>query len=58
MIHLLMMILYAAITATVLATIESKSENNRQRVIHGFKMFGMFMGVGLVLSWVLYPVPW
>ncbi|HEU4391112.1 MAG TPA: hypothetical protein VFV34_25155 [Blastocatellia bacterium] len=58
MIHVLMMVLYAAVTATVLATIESKPHDTRQRVIHGLKMFGTFIGVGLVLSWVLYPVPW
>lgn len=58
MTHVLMMALYAGVTATVLAAIETKSETMRQRVIHGLKVFGMFLGVGLLLSWVLFPIPW
>ncbi|HEY6333259.1 MAG TPA: hypothetical protein VI756_28300 [Blastocatellia bacterium] len=56
--HILMMALYAAVTATVLATIETKPEDNRERVIHGLKVFGAFMVIGIVISWVLYPLPW
>jgi hypothetical protein len=56
--HILMMSLYAAITATVLAIIESKPQNNRERVIHGLKVFGAFMVIGIAISWVLYPLPW
>ena len=56
--HLLMMSLYAAITAIVMAAIEPKSNSMRDRVIHGLKTFAWFMGVGLVLSWILFPIPW
>lgn len=56
--HVLMMSLYAAITAIVLATIDPKAETMRERVIHGLKIFGWFMGIGLALSWVLFPIPW
>lgn len=42
--HVLMMALYAAITAVVLAAIESKSDTMRERVMHGLKIFGYFMG--------------
>jgi len=56
--HILMMSLYAAVTATVLATIESKPDNFRQRLIHGLKVFAAFMGIGLILSWILFPIPW
>ncbi|HSE97499.1 MAG TPA: hypothetical protein VLD57_04460 [Blastocatellia bacterium] len=56
--HVLMMTLYAAITATVLAAIEPRSETTRERLIHGLKIFGSFLGIGLLLSWVLYPIPW
>jgi hypothetical protein len=56
--HVLMMSLYAAITAVVLATIDPRSETNRQRVLHGLKIFGSFLGIGLLLSWVLFPIPW
>jgi hypothetical protein len=56
--HLLMMIIYAAIAATVLAAIESRPETMRERVLHGLKIFGAFLGIGLLLSFVLYPLPW
>jgi hypothetical protein len=56
--HVLMMTLYAAITATVLAAVETRAESTRDRVIHGLKVFGSFLGIGLLLSWVLYPIPW
>jgi hypothetical protein len=56
--HFFMMALYAAITAVVLSTIDSKAQTNRQRVIHGLKTFGGFLGIGLLLSLILYPLPW
>lgn len=56
--HVLMMSLYAAMAAVVLATVDPKSGTTRERVLHGFKIFGSFLGIGLLLSWVLFPVPW
>lgn len=56
--HVLMMSMYAAMAAVVLATVDPKSETARQRVIHGLKIFGSFLGIGLLLSWVLFPIPW
>ena len=56
--HVLMMSLYAAMAAVVLATVDPKSDTTRQRLIHGLKIFGSFLGIGLLLSWVLFPIPW
>lgn len=56
--HVLMMSLYAAITAVVLATIEPRADTLRDRFVHGLKVFGGFMGIGLLLSWILFPIPW
>lgn len=56
--HIIMMALYATITAIVLATIEPRAETSRQRLLHGLKIFGGFMGIGLLLSWLLFPIPW
>jgi hypothetical protein len=56
--HVLMMSLYAAMAAVVLAAVDPKSATTRQRVVHGLKIFGSFLGIGLLLAWVLYPVPW
>jgi hypothetical protein len=56
--HILMMVLYAGMTAVVLAAIETRSTSTRERVIHGLKTFAWFMGVGMLLSWIFFPIPW
>lgn len=56
--HVIMMSFYSAIAAIVLATIDPKAETTRERIRHGLKIFGAFLGIGLLLSWVLYPIPW
>ena len=56
--HLMMMFMYAAIASTVMAAVDPRSDSNRQRAVHGLKMFGYFLGIGLLLSWVLFPLPW
>jgi hypothetical protein len=55
--HFLMMTLYAAITAIVSAGIAPNVQTTRDRVLYGLKVFGMYLGVGLLLSWVLFPIP-
>jgi hypothetical protein len=55
--HFLMMALYAAITAIVSAGIAPNVQTTRDRVLYGLKVFGMYLGVGLLLSWVLFPIP-
>ncbi len=56
--HVLMMVLYAAVAATVLAAIDPRTDTTPERLRHGLKMFGAFLGIGLLLSWVLFPIPW
>jgi hypothetical protein len=56
--HVLMMTMYAAIAATVLAAVDPRSDTTPQRLLHGLKMFGAFLGIGLLLSWILFPIPW
>ncbi len=56
--HLLMMSMYAAMAAVVLAAVDPKSDTTRQRIAHGLKIFGSFLGIGLLLSWILFPIPW
>lgn len=56
--HVLMMTLYAAITATVLSAIDPRPESMRDRIKQGLKTFAGFLGIGLLISLVLYPLPW
>jgi hypothetical protein len=55
--HFLMMALYAAITAIVSAGIAPSMQTTGDRVRYGLKVFGMYLGIGLVLSWILFPIP-
>lgn len=55
--HFLMMALYAAITAIVSAGIAPNVQTTRDRVMYGLKVFGMYLGVGFLLSWVLFAIP-
>ncbi len=55
--HFLMMSLYAAITAIVSAGVAPHVETPRQRMLYGLRVFGTYLGVGLLLSWLLYPLP-
>ena len=56
--HVLMMSLYAAMAAVVLAAVDPKSDTTRERILHGLKIFGSFLGIGLLLAWILFPIPW
>jgi hypothetical protein len=56
--HVLMMTLYAAVASVVLTAIDPRHQTPRQQVMAGLKMFGSFLGIGLLLSWLLYPIPW
>ena len=53
--HLLVMILFAALVAIVFGVVARNSQ--KERVIYGFKIFAEFIGIGLVLAWVLYFLP-
>jgi hypothetical protein len=53
--HFLAMTLFAFVVSLAFGAI---SRNNmRERVLGGLKVFGEFMGVGIVLAWVLYFLP-
>lgn len=51
--HFLVMTAFAALTSTVLAAITNEAETTRERCLYGLKTFGAFVGVGLVISWLL-----
>jgi hypothetical protein len=55
LIHLLVMILFAALVSLVFGVVAR--ESNRERALYGLKVFAEFMGIGLVLAWLLYFLP-
>ncbi|HEX7774412.1 MAG TPA: hypothetical protein VF435_18455 [Pyrinomonadaceae bacterium] len=54
--HLLVMALWAALASVVFGAMTK--DTTQERVIYGVKVFAEFMVIGLVLSWVLYFIPW
>ena len=49
------MALFAALAAIVFGAMQK--DTTRERLIYGLKVFGEFMVIGLVLSWILYFIP-
>ena len=55
--HLLAMFIMAALVAVVFALV-SNEQSKQKRLIVGFRTFGEFMGVGILLAWFFYFFPW
>ncbi len=55
--HLLLMSLFAAVVACVMAVIDPERQTASARVVYGLKVFAAFMGIGLVIGWVMYFLP-
>jgi hypothetical protein len=53
--HLLVMILFAALTAIVFGAVAKGT--HRDRALYGVKVFAEFMVIGLALAWLLYFLP-
>ena len=53
--HFLVMALFAALASVVFGAMAK--DNMQERVIYGCKVFAEFMGIGLVLAWILYFIP-
>ena len=56
MIHFTLMVLFALLVALIFGVVGREGEHGRLR--YGLKIFLEFVGVGFVLAWVLYFVPW
>lgn len=54
--HLTAMLLFAFLVSVVFGVLSK--DTLRERLIYGAKVFGAFVGVALLLGWVMYPVPW
>lgn len=54
--HFLVMTLFAAMASVVFGAMAK--ETARERWLYGLKVFAEFIVIGLVLSWILYFIPW
>ena len=53
--HLGLMMLFAALTSAVFATIGKDAPRDQLRL--GLRMFAGFLGVAFVLGWLMYFIP-
>ena len=53
--HLLLLLVFALLVSAVFATLSR--DEPRTQVRTGAMMFGGFVLAGLVLGWVMYPLP-
>ncbi len=57
MTHFLAMLLFSILVSVAFAVLSQEHHTNEERLKYGFKVFGYFVGVGLIVAWVLYPFP-
>jgi len=50
------MLLFAFLVSVVFGVLSK--DTPRERLIYGAKVFAAFVGVALLLGWIMYPVPW
>ena len=55
--HFIALVLFSIIVGIVFALLNSEVHNTRARVLYGLKVFGLFVGIALVLAFVMYPFP-
>jgi len=53
--HLLLLVLFSCLVSAVLATL--MRDEPREQVMLGLRLLGGFIGVGLALGWLMYPLP-
>lgn len=56
MIHFLYLIAFAALIAIVFGVISSGTP--KEKAWYGMKTFLQFVGISLVIAWILYFIPW
>jgi hypothetical protein len=55
--HFLLMSVFAAVVATVVAIVDPERHDTRGRVLYGLKVFGAFVGIGMALGWLMRFIP-
>jgi hypothetical protein len=55
--HFVLMIAFAAVVAVVMSLIDPERHDPKARLVHGLKVFGAFLGIGVAIGWVLYFIP-
>jgi putative Mn2+ efflux pump MntP len=53
--HFNALVLFSFLVSVVFGVLSKNTP--RERVLYGAKVFGVFIGVALVLGWIMYPAP-
>jgi len=57
MTHFLAMLLFSTLVSIAFGTLSSEHHTTAERIKYGLKVFGYFVGIGVLIAWVLYPLP-
>ena len=53
--HLGLMIIFSLFVSVVFAVLTR--DNPREQMLFGARLFGGFVGAGVLIGWLLYPLP-
>ena len=53
--HFPAMVLFSLLVSVVFGVLSKNTP--RERLLYGAKVFAAFVGVAVVLGWIMYPVP-
>lgn len=53
--HFLAMVLFAFLVSVVFAVLGK--DLLRERILYGIKCFVLFIGIAILLGWIMYPFP-
>ena len=54
--HFTALLLFALLVSVVFGVLSK--DTPRDRAVYGVKVFGAFVGVALLLGWIMFPIPW
>lgn len=54
--HFPAVLLFSSLVAVVFGVLGKDAP--RDRLIYGAKVFAAFVGVALVVGWIIFPLPW
>ncbi|HEV2234829.1 MAG TPA: hypothetical protein VGV68_15685 [Terriglobia bacterium] len=54
--HFSALLLFALLTSVVFGVVTKNTP--REQVIYGAEVFAAFVGIAVVLGWIMYALPW
>ncbi len=54
--HFPALVLFSFLVSVVFGVLSK--DTPRERLIYGAKVFAAFVGIALLLGWIMYPLPW